>query len=118
MAVVESNTATMKHGTLYVPTTGILIKEKKLESYVEIWVTTYHLNNVSFQYNNSKCSVNTICLSLAFVLMDYGKGNNPILPMDFLCDNAHTTLSGCPLVNSDGGQCKNIAGINCFGWYN
>ena len=51
----------------------------------------------------------------AAVLIDYGRGTSPILPLNVKCDGAEDTLSECLKSKLNPGQCTRVVGIDCRG---
>ena len=49
------------------------------------------------------------------MIINYGRGESPILPLYIQCDNHTDVLSGCSSVDLDVSKCMNIAGVDCRG---
>ena len=52
------------------------------------------------------------------VVINYGRGDSPILPLDIQCDNRSHVLSSCSSVDLDVSKCMSIAGVDCRGGIN
>ena len=55
--------------------------------------------------------------NVASVLVDYGKGTNPILPLSIQCVSGDSELSECSRTELDVSQCSSVAGVDCIGTY-
>ena len=49
------------------------------------------------------------------VLVNYGRGTSPILPLRITCDSTQRLLSECSIAEPDTNQCRHVAGIDCRG---
>ena len=52
------------------------------------------------------------------MIINYGKGESPILPLDIECDNHSDVLNNCSSVDLDVSKCMNVAGVDCKGGIN
>ena len=48
-------------------------------------------------------------------MVDYGRGSNPILPLDLNCNSYDNVFTDCTMSNFDAGQCLRVAGVDCGG---
>ena len=53
----------------------------------------------------------------ASVLVDYGNGTSPILPLSIKCDREDSELSECSRKELDASQCSSVAGVDCIGTF-
>ena len=51
------------------------------------------------------------------MLVDYGNGTNPILPLSFECVSEDDELSECSGTDLDARQCSSVAGVDCLGTF-
>ena len=49
------------------------------------------------------------------VVVNYGRGNSPILPLSIDCSVDDSDLSECRTTPLDVSQCPHVAGVNCGG---
>ena len=52
---------------------------------------------------------------IASVVVNYGRGTNPILPLSIQCASGTSTFSDCSTTELDVSQCSHAAGVDCFG---
>ena len=51
----------------------------------------------------------------ASVLIDYGRGTSPILPLSVECDGRQNSLTDCLREELDPVKCTRVVGVNCRG---
>ena len=49
------------------------------------------------------------------IVVDYGRGNTPILPLNIDCSVYDSHLSSCAVTELDVSHCAHVAGVNCGG---
>ncbi|CAI8018786.1 Deleted in malignant brain tumors 1 protein [Geodia barretti] len=72
-------------------------------------------------WNTTGNEAGAICHTLRYdisfyaaVLVDYGLGINPILPLNIQCASGTNTFSDCSTTELDVSQCTNVAGVDCL----
>ena len=52
---------------------------------------------------------------IASVVVNYGRGTDPILPLSIECGSGTSAFSDCSTAELDVSQCSHAAGVDCFG---
>ena len=107
----EWRTAIMEPGTLFAPVTGIP-QEKRQELSAKPSAMIHLTMVINMHVALSTCHSYSI---IASVVVNYGRGTNPILPLSIQCANGTSTFSDCSTTELDVNQCAQAAGVDCFG---
>ena len=104
----EYSTAIMVPGTLFV-----LMAGRQLEMKQELSVKQQAKNRF-ISVNSYDCMWKGFIVSTEAAVVNYGRGNSPILPFSIQCDSLTTSISNCSK-KLDTTQCTNVAAIDCRG---
>ena len=52
---------------------------------------------------------------IAPVLVNYGQGTSPVLPVNIQCTRTQNVFSNCSMAEKNNSQCRQVAGVDCIG---